>query len=166
MIRKAEHKDSMQIAEILNPLVKDTLFSYSNREYTKNDIAQELMYKTSVKEPYLVYEANNSILGIITYFPFYFNFNSEFGPENKMKEVTIAVRPEAQKTGVALELNNYLIRYSIENNIHSLWAGCINGNLAGIKFFLKNNYSYITTIPEFKQKFGQYHDLNLFQRIL
>lgn len=166
MIRKAEYKDSMQIAEILNPLVKNTLFSYSDKEYTKNSIAQLLMYKTTVKEPYLVYEVNDNIVGIITYFPFYFNLNYEFGPKDRMKEVTIAVKPEAQNTGIAVELNNHLIRYSVENNIHSLWAGCIDGNLDGIKFFIKNEYRYIVTIPEFKQKFGQYHDLKLFQRIL
>ena len=164
MIRSATYDDIPQLVSLLNDLNQNTLYSYSDVLYDNNIVNRNLTYKKINNEPYFVCVDNNKLLGFGTWFPFYFNIPDSFGPKEKMVEITIGVHKQFRRSGVGRLINDALINYAMQNNLNSIWAGCIEGNENALNFFKKNGYKYSIVLENFKPKFGKYRDLNLLQK--
>ena len=166
--RFAEEKDIPEIMEIINPYRANTLYSLSQQKHTYDYIKSILPVMKENGYPYLVHEIEGEIAGVLTGSPFRLDIDPKFinGPIEDMLEMSIAVKPSLYNSGTAPALSKALDEWSVINNIHSLWGGVIGDNRVMKLSLSMAGYKYITKIENFGKKFGEYHDMKLYQKII
>lgn len=166
--RPAKLTDAPQIIEVVNPYRVNTLYSFSEEPLTTSDMLNALCMNMAHGYPYFVYENDGEVVGVISGVPFTIDLDEEFinGPKDKMLEITIAVKPSHINNVAARCLHKALLEYAEQNDVHSIWAGVIKENRPVTVNIRMLGYKYITTLDKYGKKFGQDHDLKLFQKII
>ena len=157
MIRSATPADAAQICDIWNPIIRDTLITFTTIE--KTPMGVELMLSKS--NPFLVAVDDTNVLGFATYNP----FRAGPGYASTM-ELSINLAENSRGQGVGTALLAALESTARNNGITTLIAGVSGANPDAIRFHETNTYTHVGTLPQVGQKFDQRLDLVLLQKLL
>ena len=158
IIRRAEPQDAPAIAAIANPVIRDTLVTFTTDERSAASIASDIQKRGS---GYLVADLDGQVVGFATYGPF------RAGPGYaQCAEHSIQIAPGARSQGIGQALMVALERTAREEGIHVLVAGISSANPAAIRFHSALGFSQVGRMPEVGIKWGQRLDLVLMQKNL
>ena len=161
MIRPATAADAPAIADIWNPLIRDSEITFTSTEKTPEDIATLIADRHAAGLPFLVAEENGQIQG----FASYAQFRSGIGYARTM-EHTVILAPKAHSQGIGREMVERMEAHAKARGVHSMIAGVSSANPAAVAFHEALGYTLTATIPEVGYKFGKLLDLHLLQKRL
>lgn len=160
-IRPATPADAAHICAIWNPIIRDTLITFTTVEKTPDMIAQMLDNQRQNGWPFLVAAQDQTLLGFASYGPF------RGGPGyTQTMEHSINLAPQARGHGTGTALMQALETHAKTAGIHSLIAGVSAANPAAIAFHTTCGFAPIATLPQVGRKFDQWLDLVLLQKLL
>lgn len=155
-IRPATPADANQICTIWNPIIRNTLVTFTTLQKTPSDIEQAIE-----NHPYLVACTPENILGFASYSPF------RTGPGySHTMEHSINLAPVARGKGIGRALLQTLEAQAKNNDVHSLIAAVSGANPAAIAFHAACGFTLVGTVPHAGRKFDQWLDLVLLQKLL
>ena len=161
MIRPATNDDAQAIADIWNPVIRDTLVTFNAVEKTPAMICDMLKEKAVAGHGMFVAVGPNGVAG----FALYGQFRGGVGYAHTA-EHTIVLDAAARGMGFGAALMRTLEDHARAAGIHTLWAGVSSGNLDGVGFHARMGFTEIATLPEVGRKFDQWLDLVLMQKRL
>lgn len=155
-VSPATPADAEPILAFWNPLIENTLITFSTTLKTVSDVKSMIQ-----NQVFFVAKQNENVLGFATYS----QFRGGDGYARTM-EHTIILAPQAQGKGIGRVLLNSLENHARDNGCHSLVAGISGQNPAGLAFHETMEYVEVARIPEAGHKFKQWLDLVLTQKLL
>jgi len=160
-IRSATQADAAAIADLWNPLIRDSLVTFTTQEKTADAVAGMIGERAAAGHGFLLVEA----VGRLTGFATYGQFRAGPGYAHTM-EHTIILSDHAQGRGLGRRLMAALEDHARAAGAHSMFAGVSSGNPAGRAFHAKMGFREVATLREVGRKFGQWLDLHLMQKML
>lgn len=152
IVRLARREDAAAIADILNPVIRETAITFNSVERTSADIVEAIENVPC----YLVAEHENVVVGMASYD----QFRKGIGYARAM-EHTIVVGPRARGLGVGRALMEAIIEHARASGVGSLWAGVSGENPDGVAFHKACGFTYVVRLPSVGYKFGRWMDLDL-----
>ncbi len=160
-IRPATPKDAQAIANIWNPVIRDSVATFTNIEKPVPALQDMIMERAQKNFGFYVAEAPDRIAGFATYGPF------RNGPGYaKTMEHSIFLNPDERGKGTGKALLKTLEDHGRAAGVHCFIAGLSAENMDGILFHAALGYSKVADIKQAGFKFGRWHDLILMQRFL
>jgi L-amino acid N-acyltransferase YncA len=160
-IRPANAGDAAQIAEILNPILRDTTISFTEVERSEDDIIEAIESHHSENLPFLVAVKAGRVKGVASYTQF------RKGPGYaRTMEHTIYVTPDAFGAGIGRILMAALEAHARLSGVTTLIGGISAENTAGIAFHSRLGFVLTGHLPGVGHKFGRNLDLILMQKSL
>lgn len=160
MIRLARPDDAGQIAEIYAPFVTDTAISFEVVPPDEPEMRRRLE-DTLAYAPWLVYEEGPRILGYA-----YACSHRTRAAYRWSVDVSVYVRPEAHRRGIASRLYERLFSASAKLGYVSAFAGVTLPNDASVAFHRSMGFEPVGTYRNVGFKFGAWRDTGWFQRAL
>jgi phosphinothricin acetyltransferase len=161
IIRDAEPGDTLQIAEIWNHNIRETVNTFTTTEKTPEGLTADIAARKAEGRGFLVAEEEGLVLGFATYFQF------RGGPVYAYTaEHSIMLSDDATGRGLGRALMSALDVYAHKSGMHSLIAGVAVENLDGKAFHTALGYQVIAVLPEVGRKFDRWMDLILMQKLL
>lgn len=158
ILRRANAADAVAICDIWNPVIRDTMITFTSAEKTHSGIRADI---ASRGPGFQVAELDGQVVGFATYFAF------RGGPGYaRTKEHSIQFTPDMRGKGLGRALMQRLVQAAITEGVHSLWAGVSSANMAGVDFHVRIGFTEIARLPEVGFKNNQWLDLILMQKIL
>ena len=157
MIRPAHARDAARIADIQNPIIRETSITFNSQEKTPAEIV------TAIRELpcFLVAEEASRVIGFASYLP----FRRGIGYSRTM-EHTIVLAPDARGKGAGRALISAIEDHARAAGVGSLWAGVSGENPDGVAFHARLGYEEVATLPSVGYKFGRWMDLVLMRKWL
>lgn len=156
-VRRAGVGDAEAIAELVNPLVRDTTVTFTNREKSPREIAALI----EAGQPHWVAELGRAVVGYASYAEF------RAGPGYaQTKEHSIALAPAARGQGLGRALMAAVCDHAQQAGAHSLIAGVSGENEAGQDFHAALGFVEVARLEQVGRKFDRWHDLVLMQKFL
>lgn len=158
IVRPARPEDAAPICAIWNPVIRDTLVTFTTQEKTEAGIAADI----AARGPsFVVAEAEGQVQGFATSFPF------RSGPGYAFtREHSIILRSAAHGRGVGRALMSALEEAARADGVHSLFAGVSGANPEGLAFHARLGFAEVARLPEVGFKAGRWLDLVLMQKFL
>ncbi|MBF9032401.1 GNAT family N-acetyltransferase [Rhodobacterales bacterium HKCCE3408] len=156
MIRPAVPEDAAGIAAIWNPIIRDTIVTFTTAEKTEDELRAAI-----ATQPFIVAASDDGIEGFTTCF----QFRKGPGYAHTM-EHTILLTPAARGHGLGRALMDAICEAARGAGAHSLFAGVSGENSAGIAFHAAIGFSEAARLSQVGWKFGRWHDLVLMQKFL
>jgi L-amino acid N-acyltransferase len=160
-VRPAAPDDAVAIAGLWNPLIRDTLVTFTTAEKSPEAIAALIAERAAAGQGFLVADAPGGLAG----FALYGQFRTGPGYARTM-ENTVILAEAAQGRGLGRALMGALEAHAAAAGVHSMIAGVSSGNPAGIAFHARLGYAEIAVLREVGYKFGRWLDLHLMQKFL
>jgi len=161
MIRLAGAWDATAIAEIWNPVIRDSTITFNAVEKDPDNLVRFLTSQADVGQATFVVEQDGEVLGFATYG----QFRAGVGYARSM-EHTIMIAAGARGRGHGAGLLEAVEAHAREGGAHSMIAGVSGANEAGIGFHAARGYHEIARVPEVGWKHASWLDLVLMQKIL
>ena len=159
-IRAAESFDAAAVADIWNPVIRETEATFNSVEKTREGLIELIAGKRDTGLPVLV-ACDPAVVG----FALCGQFRGGIGYARTM-EHTIMLAPCARGRGIGRKLMAALEEKAKIRDIHSLIAGVSSANPSGVEFHRAIGYKEVARLPEVGFKFGNWYDLILLQKIL
>ncbi|MFD1911727.1 GNAT family N-acetyltransferase [Halodurantibacterium flavum] len=161
MIRPATPADGAAVAELWNPVIRDTLVTFTTQLHAAGDVERMIAGKQEAGLPFLVAQAGDAVLGFASYGPF------RNGPGYRYTmEHTVILAPEGRGRGIGRAIMQRLEDHARTGGVHSLIGGISAANPAGRAFHAALGYLEVAVLPEVGYKWGQWLDLVLMQKKL
>jgi len=161
-IRHARPGDASGIAAVWNPVIRDTLATFTDRERSAGEVAALMRERAEAGHPWLVAEGEDrAVIGFSTCA----QFRAGPGYAHTL-EHTILIRPEATGRGVGSALIGALAEAAAARGARSLIGGISAENPRAIAFHGRRGFAVVGRIPDAGRKFGRWLDLVLMQRRL
>ncbi|MBL8563142.1 MAG: N-acetyltransferase [Gemmobacter sp.] len=161
MIRPTLPQDLEPIRAFWNPMIRDTLVTFSSEEKTETGLRDWFAARQAAGHGCFTAHLAGKPVG----FASYTQFRGGNGYARSM-EHTIILAPAAQDHGFGRALMAAVEDHARAAGHHVMMAGVSGGNPAGRDFHLALGYRLVGTLPDAGWKFGRYHDLWLLQKIL
>lgn len=156
-IRALRQNDLPAVAEIWNPLVRETTITFTSEEKTPEALAAWL----AAPGPCLGGFEGETLLGFVSAHQF------RPGPGYaRTYEHSINLAPEARGRGLARPLMEALFAALRPTPVHSLIGAITATNAASIALHARLGFAEVARIPEAGWKFDRFHDLVLMQKTL
>lgn len=161
ILRAARAADAQAMADIINPIIRETLITFNSREKTVEDLRAEMAERASGAHRGLVAEAAGVVLGYASYKQF------RGGPGYaRTAEHSIALAAGARGRGVGRALMRALEEDARNAGMHSMIAGVSAENPGGRAFHAHLGYAQVAVLPQVGWKFDRWLDLILMQKLL
>ena len=160
-IRPATQADCAAVAAIWNPIIRDTLVTFTTALKTPEGLTATLGEKAAAGHAFLVVEEGGAVLGFATYG----QFRSGPGYARTM-EHTIILGAPARGRGVGRALMTAIEDHARAGGAHALFGGVSAANPAGRAFHAALGYREAAVLREVGFKAGQWLDLVLMQKML
>lgn len=161
ILRAARAADAQAMADIINPIIRETLITFNSREKTVEDLRAEMAERASGAHRGLVAEAEGVVLGYASYKQF------RGGPGYaRTAEHSIALAAGARGRGVGRALMRALEEDARNAGMHSMIAGVSAENPGGRAFHAHLGYAQVAVLPQVGWKFDRWLDLILMQKLL
>ena len=161
MIRPASPADAAGIAEIWNPIIRDTLVTFNAAEKSLPEIAAMVTDRQAAGHGFFVAEAAGGITGFATYA----QFRGGIGYAHTM-EHTVLLAGQARGRGLGRALMTVIEDHARAGGAQSMFAGVSAANPEGRAFHAALGYAQCAVLPRVGYKFGQWLDLVLMQKFL
>ncbi|MEI4470684.1 GNAT family N-acetyltransferase [Frigidibacter sp. MR17.24] len=169
MIRPATEADLPAVCSYWNPLIRDTIVTFSSEERTPAGLAATIAERRAKGWDFWVAEAEPgtgtgsgpTILGHVTYA----QFRAGNGYARAM-EHTVILGPGARGRGLGRAMMAVLEDHARAAGVHAMIGGVSAENAAGRAFHAAIGYGEVARVPQVGHKFGRWHDLLLMQKIL
>lgn len=157
IIRPATQNDAQAICDITNPIIRDTLITFTTAVWTPDRVCDDM----ATGNRFLVAELDGEVIGSASFGAF------RKGPGYaRTCEHSIQLAPEARGRGVGRALMQALESLAISDGMHVMVAGVSGANAAGIAFHAALGFAEVGRMPEVGYKFGDWQELVLMQKIL
>jgi phosphinothricin acetyltransferase len=160
-IRHAEPGDASAIADVWNPVIRDTLVTFNSVERSADEIAAMIDETRAQGHAWLVVTEEGRLIG----FASFSQFRKGVGYARTM-EHTVILAPQAWGRGIGRRLMDALAEEARTRGMHSLIGGVSAANAAGIDFHARIGFTEVGRLPEIGWKFGRWLDLVLMQKRL
>lgn len=158
MIRPADPADAAAIGALWNPMIRQTLSTFTTIEKSTKGI--EALIETR-KQSFFVYFQAKDCMGFVTFGPF------RTGPGYAATaEHTVIVAPQMQGEGLGRRLLQTAETAARARDFHVMVAGISATNTAAQAFHQRLGYAEVARMPEVGRKAGQWLDLVLMQKML
>jgi L-amino acid N-acyltransferase YncA len=159
-VRQATSRDAVQIQAIYAPVVANTAISF---EEVPPDIAEIVrrIEATLPEYPYLVATEGERFLG----YAYASQHRSRLAYRTSV-DVTVYVAPDAQRQGVGRVLYSHLLSAAAERGYHAAFAGIALPNEASVRLHEGAGFTPVGIYREVGKKFGVWHDVGWWQRLL
>ena len=161
IIRPADRGDVQEIAQIWNPMIRDTVVTFNSVEKTEDEIWSMIQSRQAADFGFWVACQAGGMAGFVTYG----QFRGGVGYRHAM-EHTIILAPTAQGWGTGRRLMATCEEHAKSFGHHTMLAGVSGENGPGITFHAKLDYELVAVIPQVGRKFGRWMDLHLMQKFL
>ena len=159
MIRQAVRGDAEAIAEIWNPMIRDSLVTFYPHPRSPAEIATLIATRAGEGHPFLVSHLGRELHGFGTYGQF------RPGPGYaRTMEHTIVLAPSAQGKGIGRALMAALEDHARGRGMHAMIGAITATNTESLRFHAALGYAEVGRLPEVGWKFGTFHDLVLMQK--
>lgn len=160
-LRAAQEADAQGIADIVNPVIRDTTISFNSKQKTAQDVAAEIRDTYANGHGFVVAEEAGALLGFASYKQF------RGGPGYaRTAEHSIALALDARGRGVGRVLMQALEDHARAAGMHSMIAGVSGENPGGVAFHDRLGYAQVAVLPQVGRKFDRWLDLILMQKLL
>lgn len=158
IIRTASSTDAAAIAEIWNREIRQGVSTFNSVEKTHEDVAAMISASGAA---FQVAEANDTVLGFATYYPFRGGVGYAF-----TKEHSIYLNEAAQGQGAGRALMVALLEVARSEGVHSMMAAISGENESGQRFHAALGFKPVAQVPQVGYKFNRWMDLILMQKFL
>ncbi len=158
IVRQARAGDAAAICAIHNPIIHDTLITFTTTERTPEAVAADIAARGA---GFLVAELDGAVLGFASFGLFRGGPGYAFSREH-----TILLDPRARGRGIGRVLMTRLEEAAAEEGVHVLVGGVSAANPGGLAFHAALGFAEVGRMPEVGFKAGQWLDLVLMQKIL
>lgn len=160
-IRPATAADAQAICDLWNPVIRDTLFTFTTEQKSPAAIRTLIADRAAASRAVLVATRGATLLGFATYGPF------RAGPGYaRTAEHTIILGPDARGRGTGRALLAAIEDHARARGIHTLIAGVSGANPGAVAFHRACGYEPAATLPQVGYKAGRYLDLVLLRKLL
>lgn len=159
-LRVATLNDAERIADIYAPFVRDTAISFETIAPEMEEMRRRIS-TTLITHPWLVAESDGRVTG--------YAYASQHRTRDAYRwacDVAVYLLPEAQGRGVGSLLYTELLRILTSQGFRSAFAGIALPNTASVALHEKLGFLHLGTYAEVGFKFGLWHDVGWWQRIL
>mgnify|MGYP000197491009 CR=1 FL=1 len=157
-IRQAFPKDAAEICEIINPIIQDTLTTFTTRLRNPEETRLEIEQRGAA---FMVAEEAEKVIGFASFGPF------RAGPGYAhSKELSIHLASHAQGQGHGRQLMRSLELIAVRNSVHVLIAAISSANPGAVEFHRKQGFEQVGHMPNVGFKHGRWLDLILMQKRL
>lgn len=161
MIRPAAPRDIPAIMDFWNPMIRDSIITFSSQEKTAEGLAQMMADRRRAGREFLVAETGGAVVGLASYD----QFRAGNGYAHTM-EHTIILSPTAQGRGLGRALMVAIEDHARDAGAHGMIAGVSGENAAGLGFHRALGYRQVGLVPQAGRKFGRWLDLVLLHKLL
>jgi len=159
-VRNARPEDAVAIQAIYAPLVEHSAISFEEVAPSVSEMAARIE-ATLHDYPYLVAEQDGRVLGYA------------YGSQHRTRaayrwsvDVTIYIAEGARRTGVGSVLYARLLADLAERGFHAAFAGIAQPNEGSVALHERMGFTPLGIYREVGRKFGKWHDVGWWQRIL
>ncbi|MEM7319751.1 MAG: N-acetyltransferase family protein [Pseudomonadota bacterium] len=157
-LRAATRSDAAAILAIANPIIRDSLVTFTNCERTLAETEAEI---AGADGRFLVCENDGTVCGFASFGPF------RNGPGYAhTAEITINLAPVVRRKGLGRALLNRLEQTALDRGMHVLVAGISSANPGAVAFHRAMGYAQVGLMPQVGHKNSKWLDLVLMQKIL
>ena len=159
-IRTATPADAEVIQRIYAPIVANTAISFEEELPSVAEMARRIS-STSQTHPYLVATQDGTVCGYA-----YASSHRERAAYRYSVDTTVYVAPEAQRTGVGVALYRELLPELKRRGFHMTYAGIALPNPGSVALHESVGFKPLGVYREVGFKFGRWHDVGWWQRLL
>lgn len=157
-IRLARTSDAADIAAIWNPIIRDTLITFTTKEKTVPLLSAHISERQGA---FWVAEEAGKVLGFVTYGPF------RTGPGYAATvEHTVILSPQARGRGLGRSLMEKAMKQAASQGLHVMVGGVSAANPEGLAFHEALGFAQTGRLPQVGRKNGQWLDLIFVQKTL
>jgi phosphinothricin acetyltransferase len=160
VIRVAEPRDAVAVAEIYAPYVMETAISFESEPPSANEMSAR-MKRTLERYPWLVHEEDGRVLG--------YAYASELRTRAAYRwsvEASVYVRESAQGKSIGRGLYLELFRLLVSQGFVTVFGGITLPNDKSVRFHEALGFTHVGSFPKVGFKFGVWHDVGFWQRPL
>jgi L-amino acid N-acyltransferase YncA len=159
-IRTATTADAEAIQRIYAPIVLETATSFEAVPPTVEETAGRIA-ATLQTHPYLVAVENGRVCGYV-----YASAHAERAAYRHSVNTTVYIAPQAQRTGVGRALYFELLPELKRRGFHAAFAGIALPNPGSVALHELVGFKPLGVYHEVGFKFGRWHDVGWWQRLL
>lgn len=158
ILRPARVQDAAGICTVANPIIRDTVVTFTTIERHEQEVAQAI---EAAEGAFFVAEARGRVEGYATCFPF------RAGPGYAhTREHSILLAPSLRGVGAGRGLMGMLEEDARARGIRVLVGAVSGSNPAGRAFHAAIGFAEAGVMRQVGFKFGRWHDLVLMQKML
>lgn len=158
MIRKVALKDSIELAEIYNYYVENTIVSFEETPIPATEMSSRIESVLNANLPWLVLEQDKLIIGYAYASPW-----SQRSAYRFSVGVSIYLRQGSTGRGLGYELYNELFQKLRDLKIHSIMGGIALPNVGSVALHEKLGMQKVAHYKEIGFKFGKWVDVAFWQ---
>lgn len=161
MIRAAVKADADAIAALWNPIIRDTVITFTSAEKTQAEVGALIATRAAAGHAFLVAEDGGMLLGFASFFPF------RAGPGYaRTMEHSVNLAPQAWGRGLGRALMAALEDAARARGVNTLIGAVSAENIGSIAFHERLGYTEAGRLRAVGWKFGRFHDLVFMQKFL
>lgn len=159
-LRLASNADAASIQAIYAPIVEQTTISFEEIPPSIDEMANRI--RTCLETyPFIVAEKQQRVVGYA-----YASQHRTRSAYRRSVDVSVYVAGDARRSGVGLTLYDHLLRGLAERGFHAAFAGIGLPNPASIALHQALGFEQVGVYREVGFKFGRWHDVSWWQRLI
>ena len=159
-IRSATTADAEAIQRIYAPIVLETAISFEDLPPSVDEIAVRIA-STLKTHPWLVAVVGEKVCGYV-----YASTHRERAAYRYSADTAVYIAPEEQRRGVGHALYTELLPQLKQRNIHMAFGGIALPNPGSVALHELMGFTPVGIYREVGFKFGRWHDVGWWQRVL
>lgn len=160
IIRNARASDARSIQAIYAPIVETTTISFEENAPDAEEIAARIAF-ISQSHPYLVAEDANTVVGYA-----YASQHRARPAYRHSVDVSVYIAEAGRRRGIGRQLYERLFAALVARGFHAAYAGIALPNAPSVGLHEAMGFVPVGIYREVGQKFGQWHDVGWWQRLL
>lgn len=159
-IRTVAIEDARFIEAIYRPIVENTAISFEDKAPSVAEIETRIA-ETLAAYPYLVAERGQHVVGYA-----YASQHRARAAYQRSVDVTAYVDQDARRSGIGSALYQHLLADLAARGFHTAHAGIALPNPASVALHERLGFNLVGVYREVGFKFGKWHDVGWWQRLL